>query len=141
MATCVWRASVKTRFVLVLIAVFAVIAVALASVGLYSVLSTVVRQRTAEIGVRMALGARTGSIFRMMVGHGLKLSGIGLACGLVAAWLLTRVLASVLVGVGPTDVYAFAGALTLFFAIAAVAAGVPAWRAARLNPTTALRQE
>ena len=141
MATFVGRATAKTRFVLVLIAVFAVIAVALASVGLYSVLSTVVRQRTAEIGVRMALGARTGSIFRMMVGHGLKLSGIGLACGLVAAWLLTRVLASVLVGVGPTDFYAFAGALALFFAIAGVAAAVPAWRATRLNPTTALRQE
>ena len=141
MAAFVERATARTRFVLVLITVFAGIAVALATIGLYSVFSTLVRLRTAEIGVRMALGAQTGSIFRMMVGQGLRLSLVGLALGVVAAWFLTGVLRSVLVGIGPTDAYAFGGALTLFLLIAAAAAGVPAWRASRLNPTAALRRE
>jgi putative ABC transport system permease protein len=141
MTSFVDRATAKTRFVLILIGVFAAIAVALATIGLYSVLSTAVRQRTAEIGVRLALGAQGGSIFRMMVGHGLRLSGLGLLIGLGAAFLLAGALRSVLVGVRPTDPVAFAGAAALFLGIAIVAAGLPAWRASRLDPTSALRQE
>jgi putative ABC transport system permease protein len=125
----------------VLIAIFAGIAVVLATVGLYSVLSTVVRQRTAEIGVRMAFGAEHGRIFRMMVANGLRLSAAGLACGVVAAVALTGAMRSMLVGVEPTDPATFAAMTLGFLAIAAVACGVPALRAARLDPMVALRDD
>jgi putative ABC transport system permease protein len=141
MSAFVNRATARTRFALVLIGVFAAIAVLLATVGLYSVLSTVVRQRTAEIGVRMAFGAGGGHIFRMMVGLGLKLGVIGLVVGTVTALLLTGALRSQLVGVRPTDPLTFVSVAVLFMAIAALAAGIPAWRASRLDPTTALRQD
>ena len=121
--------------------VFAAIALILAAVGLYSVLSTTVRQRQAEIGVRMAFGAEQGRIFRMMVGQGLKLSAAGLACGAAAALVLTRVIQSMLVGVEPTDPATFASMAAGFLLIAAVACGVPALRAARLDPMVALRDD
>jgi putative ABC transport system permease protein len=137
----VGRAQAQTRFALVLIAVFAGIALVLAAVGLYSVLSTTVRQRQAEIGVRMAFGAEHGRIFRMMVLQGLKLSAAGLACGVAAALILTNVIQSMLVGVEPTDPATF-GAMALgFLLIAAIACGVPALRAARLDPMVALRDD
>ena len=135
------QARAQTTFALVLIAIFAGVALVLAAVGLYGVLSTVVRQRTAEIGVRMALGAHHGSIFRMMVGQGLWLSAAGLAAGLGAALLLTRAMRSMLVGVEPTDPATYAAVAAAFLLIAAVACAVPALRAARLDPITALRQE
>ena len=113
----------------------------LAAVGLYSVLSTAVRQRTAEIGVRMAFGAGHGAIFRMMVAQGLRLSAAGIACGLVAAFALTGVMRTMLVGVEPTDPATFAAMAAGFFVIAIVACGVPALRAARLDPMVALREE
>src|SRR5207253_11232442 len=97
MEALVERAQAKTRFSLLLIGLFATIAALLAGVGLYGVLSTVVRQRTAEIGVRMALGAAPGSIFNLVVGQGLRLSVAGIAAGLVAAFGLTRVMTSMLV--------------------------------------------
>ena len=93
------KAQAGTRFSLLLIGVFATVAALLAGVGLYGVLSTVVRQRTAEIGVRMALGAAPGSIFSLVVGQGLRLSAAGIAAGLMAALALTRVMTSMLVGV------------------------------------------
>src|SRR5262249_18525771 len=99
MEALVKRAQAGTRFSLLLIGVFAVIAVILACVGLYGVLSKIVRQRTAEIGVRMALGATPGSIFNLVVGHGLRLSLVGVAAGMVAAFGLTRAMTSMLVGV------------------------------------------
>src|SRR5262249_4143148 len=86
------RAQARTRFSLLLIGVFAVIAAVLAAVGLYGVLSTVVRQRTAEIGVRMALGAAPSGILGLVVGQGLRLSAAGIALGLVAAFALTRIM-------------------------------------------------
>ena len=134
-------AQAGTRFSLLLIAVFGIIAAALAGVGLYGVLSTVVRQRTAEIGVRMALGAAPGSIFQLVVGHGLRLSAAGVVVGLVAAFALTRVMISMLVGVKPTDPLTFAGMAVLFLLIAIFSCWVPARRAAALDPTTALREE
>src|SRR5262249_48720393 len=94
MDAIVQRAQSGTRFSLLLIAVFASIAALLAGVGLYGVLSTVVRQRTAEIGVRVALGAAPAGIFRLVVGHGLRLSATGIALGLFAALLLTRAMTS-----------------------------------------------
>jgi predicted permease len=139
----VWveHAQAGTRFQLLLIAVFAGIAVLLAAVGLYGVLSTMVRQRTAEIGVRMALGAGPRSIFNLVVGHGLGLSGAGIVLGIAAAIGLTRVMTSMLVGIKPTDPATFATIVVLFLAIATVACWIPALRAAALDPTVALREE
>src|SRR6202035_5860768 len=97
-----------TRFSLLLIGIFAAIAALLASIGLYGVLATFVRQRTAEIGVRMAFGAAPSSIFRLVVGQGLRLSALGIVLGLAAAIALTRVMSSMLVGVQPTDPVTFA---------------------------------
>ena len=141
MEALVKRAQAGTRFSLLLIGVFAAIASLLASVGLYGVLSNVVRQRMAEIGVRMALGATPGSIFILVVGHGLRLSAVGIAVGMVAALGLTRAMTSMLVGIKATDPVTFAGMAALFLIIAAIASGLPARRAARLDPTIALREE
>ena len=141
MDTRVVQAQAQTRFSLLLIGVFSTIAALLAAVGLYGVLATSVRQRTAEIGVRMALGAAPSRIFRLMVGKGLYLSAIGIAIGLVGAFALTRVLASMLVEVKPTDPVTFVSVAVLFLVIAFLASWLPALRAAGLDPTTALRNE
>ncbi len=135
------RAQAKTRFSLLLIGVFASVAALLASVGLYGVLATVVRQRTAEIGVRMALGAAPASIFQLVVGHGLRLSAAGIAIGLLAALGLTRALRSLLVGIAPTDALTFASVAGVFLLLAALASWLPARRAARVDPLVALRHE
>jgi putative ABC transport system permease protein len=134
-------AQAQTRFTLLLIGVFSVIAALLAGVGLYGVLATVVRQRTAEIGVRMALGAAPSRIFRLMVGKGLWLSVLGIVIGLVAAFALTRVLATMLVEVKPTDPVTFVAVAVLFLVIAFLASWLPAVRAAGLDPNQALRNE
>jgi predicted permease len=143
MSDYVDRAMAPTRFSLVLIAVFAMVAAVLAGVGLYGVLSTAVRQRTAEIGVRMAFGATAQSIFRLMIGQGMVLSGIGIAGGLVAAFALTGVMqrANMLVSIKPTDPVTYAAIALLFAAIAALACWVPSRRAASLDPNVALREE
>jgi len=130
-----------TRLSLLLIGIFAAIAVLLASVGLYGVLATVVRQRTAEIGVRMALGAAPASIFKLIVGHGLRLTAMGLAIGLLSALGLTRMMTSMLVGVKATDPATFAAMTLGFFLLAAVASWVPAARAAGLDANAALHEE
>jgi putative ABC transport system permease protein len=141
MDAMVERAQAGTRFSLILIGVFAVIAALLACVGLYGVLSTVVRQRTAEIGVRMALGATPGSVFKLVVGHGMLLSAIGVAIGLAAAFGLTRAMTSMLVGVKATDPVTFVATSALFLIIAAVASWLPARRASWIDPAIALREE
>ena len=141
MTAFVDRAMASTRFALALIATFAAIAVVLAAVGLYGVLSTVVRQRTAEIGVRMAFGANTSSIFQLVIGHGLRLSAIGIALGAVGALALTRGMKTMLVGVRPTDPLTFVAIGVLFMAVAAVSSWIPARRAAGLDPNVALRDE
>jgi putative ABC transport system permease protein len=141
MDSLVREAQSGTRFSLLLIGVFASMAVILAGVGLYGVLSTLVRQRTAEIGVRMALGAAPAGIFRLVVGQGMMLSMAGVALGLAAALLLTRAMTSMLVGVQPTDAITYAGMAVFFFAIAALSSWAPAHRAAGLDPTAALRDE
>jgi putative ABC transport system permease protein len=141
MNTLVTAAQAQTRFSLLLIGVFSTIAALLAGVGLYGVLATSVRQRTAEIGVRMALGAAPSRIFRLMVGKGLYLSAIGIGIGLIGAFLLTRILATMLVDVKPTDPVTFISVALLFFLIAFLASWLPARRASGLDPTTALRQE
>jgi putative ABC transport system permease protein len=141
MSSYVDQARAGTRFALVLIGAFAVIAVVLSGVGLYGVLSTAVRQRTAEIGVRMALGAPTSGIFQLVIGQGMRLSLAGIGVGFLASLALTRVLRSLLVGVAPTDPVTFAAVALLFFAIAVVACWLPARRAAGLDPSIALRDE
>jgi putative ABC transport system permease protein len=135
------RSMAGARFSLLLIGVFAAIAAALAAVGLYGVLSTVVRQRTAEIGVRMALGAAPGGILRLVVGYGLRLCAAGMAVGLAGALATTRIMKSMLVGVKPQDPATFAAMAVVFAIIAGAASWLPARRAARLDPTAALRDE
>ena len=141
MTAFVNRAMASTRFALALIATFAAIAVMLAAVGLYGVLSTVVRQRTAEIGVRMAFGANTSSIFQLVIGQGLRLSAVGIALGVAGALALTRGMKTMLVGVRPTDPLTFIAIAMLFMVVAAVSSWIPARRAAGLDPNVALREE
>jgi predicted permease len=135
------KAQASTRFSLLLIGTFAVIAALLAGVGLYGVLATVVRQRTAEIGVRMTLGAQPGNIFQLVVGQGLRLTAIGIVAGLIAAFILTRGMTTMLVGVKAADPATYSTMAVLFFIIAAMASWLPAWRASSLDPTAALREE
>jgi predicted permease len=134
------RDQAATRFELILTGAFAVMALLLAAVGLYGVLAAIVRQRTAEIGVRMALGAEPASIFRLVVGHGIRLSIFGLVIGWVAAIALTRIMAAMLVGVTPTDPVTFTAMTGLFLAISAAACWIPASRAAGVDPMAALRE-
>ena len=141
MDVLVGKAQAGTKFSLLLIGTFAMIAALLAAVGLYGVLATVVRQRTAEIGVRMALGAAPLRIFGLVVGGGMQLSGAGIIIGLLAALGLTRWMSSMLVGVKPADPLTFAAMTVVFLAIAAVASWLPARRAAALDPTAALRED
>jgi putative ABC transport system permease protein len=141
MSIWVERAQDGTRFSLLLIGFFAATAAILTSIGLYGVLATFVRQRTAEIGVRMAMGAGPSSIFSLVVGQGLRLSAVGIGIGLIAAIGLTRVMNSMLVGVKPTDPLTFGAIVLFFFTIAAVACWIPAFFASRLDPTAALREE
>ncbi len=141
MDSLVIEAQAQTRFSLLLIGVFSAIAALLAGVGLYGVLATVVRQRTAEIGLRMALGAAPSRIFSLMVGKGLRLSALGIAIGLLAAFALTRALTTMLVDVKPTDPATFVSVALLFLFITVVASWLPALRAAGLDPTEALRNE
>ena len=130
-----------TRFALILIGVFAGVAAILAMIGLYGVLATTVRQRTTEIGVRMAFGATRGRILTLIIGQGLRLSTAGIIVGVLAAIGLTRVMASQLVGVSATDPVTFATMAIVFAVVATFAAWIPARRAAALNPNAALRDE
>ena len=126
---------------LTLIGAFAVLAVVLAAVGLYGVLSYAVAQKTNEIGLRMALGARPTTVVGSVVGTALGTTALGIVIGLIAALLLTESIASFLYGVAPTDPVTAAAVAGVLFAVAALAAFVPARRAARVNPLTALRAE
>jgi hypothetical protein len=141
MSVLVDRATAPTRFALALISAFAVIAAILAAVGLYGVLATAVRQRTSEIGVRMVFGAPTSSIFRLVIGQGLRVSAIGVAIGIIGAFALTRVMRSMLIGVEPTDPATFIVTALIFLGVAALACFIPARRAAALDPSVALREE
>lgn len=130
-----------TRFSLLLIGVFAVVAAVLAAVGLYGVVASVVRRRTSEIGVRMALGATPAGIFQLVVAEGLRLSAVGIAIGVITALAVTRLITSMPIGVRPADPVTFAGTAVLFVGIAAAACWMPARRAAGLDPGVALREE
>jgi predicted permease len=129
------------RFSMILLVVFAVLALLLASVGIYGVISYVVGQRTNEIGIRMALGAHQRDILLLILGRGGKLAGLGVAIGLAAALGLTRLMATLLYGIGATDPLTFAGVAVLLTMVALAACYIPARRAANLDPTVALRYE
>jgi ABC-type antimicrobial peptide transport system permease subunit len=117
------------------------VALLLASLGLYGVIAYSVAQRTREIGVRIALGAARGEVLRMVLRQGIRTTAIGLLVGVVAAFGATRLLASLLFGVSSTDLAAFGGAATLLAAVALIASWLPARRAAAVDPMIALRAE
>jgi putative ABC transport system permease protein len=129
------------RFTTLLLGAFALLALLLAAVGIYGVISYSVMCRTHEIGVRMALGAGRNRIARMVVGWAVVLAGVGVAIGVGGSLALTRLLRSMLFGVSPTDPVVFCGAALFMLAVAALAGYVPARRAARVEPMDALRQE
>jgi len=136
------QASVATqRFNTYLLGVFAVLALTLATIGIYGVMSRSVTQRTHEIGVRMALGARPGDVFKMIVGRGMLLALPGMAVGIAGAFALTRVLSSLLFGITPTDPVTFIAVPLLLAAVALLATYIPARRAVRVDPMIALRYE
>ena len=124
-----------------LLGVFGAVGLTLAAIGLYGVMSYSVRRRTREIGIRMSLGARPGSVLRMVLGQGLVLTGVGLAIGLGIALVLGRFTASLLYGISGTDPLTLVTVSAVLLAAAAVAVLVPASRAAHVEPTTALRYE
>jgi predicted permease len=131
----------RPRMLMQLFAAFAGFAVLLAAIGTYGVLSYVVTERRREIGIRMALGAERGRVLRNVMGHGLKMTCVGLAAGLAGALLLTRLMETLLFGVRPIDPATLVGVAALITAVAAAASLVPAVRATRVDPMVALRDE
>jgi putative ABC transport system permease protein len=125
----------------VMLGIFAGLALLLASIGIYGVMAFAVTQRTQEIGIRMALGARGGDVLKLVVKHGMKLALLGIALGLVGAWGLTRFMQTLLVGVAPTDLLTFAVVSVCLLVAALLACYLPARRATKVDPLTALRYE
>jgi predicted permease len=131
----------RERFLMLLVGVFAAMALALAAVGIHGVLAYTVAQRTREIGIRMALGASAGSVLRQVAGEGARIVGAGLVAGSLLAFAFARLLSGLLFGVSPADPFTLAGVVVLLAAIAAIAIWSPARRAVRIDPIHALRVE
>ena len=131
----------RRRFNALLTGLFAIVALLLASVGIFGVLNYSVAQRTQEIGLRVALGAQTRDVLRLVLGQGVRLILFGLALGLAVSFALTRVLAVMLFGVTPTDPLTFVGVSLLLTSVALLACYIPARRATKVNPLVALRYE
>jgi putative ABC transport system permease protein len=133
--------AAERRLTMLILSAFAGLALVLAAVGIYGVISYSVGERTHEIGIRMALGAARRTVMRMVLRQALTLAIVGVAAGAVGAWLLTRLMTTLLFGVVPSDPFTFAAVSVLLTLVAAAAAGVPALRATRVNPVVALRAE
>jgi putative ABC transport system permease protein len=129
------------RLNLTLLSLFAGIALVLAIVGIYGVMSYSVTQRTHEIGIRMAVGARPRDVFAMILGHGMKLALIGVGIGLIGAFVLTRFMASMLFGVEPTDATTYGAIAALLLGVSLLACYLPGRRATKVEPTISLRYE
>jgi putative ABC transport system permease protein len=130
----------QRRFSMEIVGLFALTALLLAALGIYGVISYLVNERSHEIGIRLALGAARTNILQMVLGQGLRLALTGAAVGLVAALVVSRLIASLLYGVRPTDPLTFAGVAILFLAVAVLACYLPARRATRIDPMVALRE-
>lgn len=137
----VYESLARERFITLLLVVFAGLALALAVIGIYGVMAYSVAQRTQEIGIRVALGARTADVLKLVVWHGMKLTLSGVALGLLASFALTRLMASLLFGVSASDPITFAMVALLLSIVALAACFVPARRAAKVDPIIALRYE
>jgi putative ABC transport system permease protein len=129
------------RFMLVLVAMLASLALILAAVGIYSIMSYTVAQRTSEIGIRMSLGAEPRDIFRLILGHSVRLVAIGLGLGIAIALATTRIMTTLLYGVTPTDPLTFVSICAMIGAVAVVASYLPATRATRVDPLVAIRYD
>lgn len=141
MDSLISQSLARRQFSMILLLVFAGLALLLASVGVYGVISYVVAQRSAEIGLRIALGARPLDVFHLILGGGGKLAAIGISAGLAGALALTRLMSSVLYGISATDPATFLTVALLFMLVALTACYVPARRASKVDPATALRYE
>jgi putative ABC transport system permease protein len=141
MEAMVERTYWEKRLYAMLMGTFAGLALLLAAVGLYGVMAYAVAQRTREMGVRMALGARPADLLRLVVGQGMRLTLIGLVLGIGGAYALTQMMASALYGIGPHDPLTFLAVPTTLSLVALLATVIPARRASRVEPLTALRYE
>ncbi len=135
------RAVARQRFSMLLLAIFAALALVLAAVGIYGVMSYSVAQQTREIGIRIALGAKRSDVLAMTVKNGLKLVGVGLVVGVIVAFALTRVMSSLLFGISATDPLTFISIAMVLFGVALLASYIPALRATKIDPMLALRAQ
>jgi len=141
MENIVAGAVARQRFSMLLLAIFAALALVLAAVGIYGVMSYTVAQQTREIGIRIALGAKRGDVLKMTVKQAIKLVGLGLAIGLPSAFILTRVMSTLLFGISATDPITFLGISLVVLVVALLASYIPALRATKVDPMIALRAQ